>query len=340
MCTRSGFQPDDPTYDSLRELINTVWDIKKTWSSRIVTPYLISIRTESYSSEFSRRVFTLHTPAGDLEATYLFSLTGKPGIAETYYIKTREDAEKYLSLPIREFSSDVSSFFEADRQVGERGIVEVSLGTNPAGYVVELMGAETFATLSVTDRDIIHALCEKRLQEIIAHLKNLLAAGVGPFFTMQGEEYILPPLYSPRDFYDFNVRYDKPIIDLVHNGGGRIHIHCPGSIKKVFQGFLDMGVDVLYPVEPPPLGDITAEEAATLAGGKLCIEGNVPIAHLYEHTPEQIRTEVTALIKDAFRDGRGLIVSPTAAPYIRGGGLKCLPQYEAMTEVVLSSAVN
>jgi len=59
---------------------------------------------------------------------------------------------------------------------------------------------------------------------------------------------------------------------------------------------------------------------------------------MYEHSPEQIRAEVNALIKAAFRDGSGLIVSPTASPYIRGEGLRCLPQYKAMAEAVLAAA--
>jgi len=153
---------------------------------------------------------------------------------------------------------------------------------------------------------------------------------------MAGEEYIVPPLHGPRDFEDFNVRYDKPIIDLIHEAGGRIHIHCHGSIKTVFDGFLRMGVDVLHPCEAPPMGDITAAEAKRLSRGKVCIEGNIQISALYEHTPEQIRAETEALLRDTFHDRKGIIVSPTASPYIRGGGEACFPQYKAMIDTVLA----
>ena len=76
-------------------------------------------------------------------------------------------------------------------------------------------------------------------------LKFLFENNVGPFFSMAGEEYIVPPLHGPGDFHEFNLRYDKPIIDLIHDAGSRIHIHSHGSIKKVFQYFIDMGVDEL-----------------------------------------------------------------------------------------------
>ena len=69
-------------------------------------------------------------------------------------------------------------------------------------------------------------------------VKHLLAQGVGPFFSMLGQEYIVPPLHGLDDFNDFNVRYDKPIIDLIHNNGGRVHIHSHGKIRTVFSGLL------------------------------------------------------------------------------------------------------
>ncbi len=151
---------------------------------------------------------------------------------------------------------------------------------------------------------------------------------------MLGEEYVVPPIHSKQDFYDFNVKYDKPIIDLIHEAGGRIHIHCRGKIKEVFQGFLDMKVDVLHPIEAPPMGDLPAAEARRLAGEALCIEGNIQIADIYEKTPDEIRAQTEALIKDAFANKKNLIVCPTASPYIYGAGDQCFEQIRAMIETV------
>ena len=112
-------------------------------------------------------------------------------------------------------------------------------------------------------------------------------------------------------------------------------VHCHGSIKKVLAGFIEMGVDVLHPFEAPPMGDVTAAEAKEMARGRLCLEGNIQIADLYEQTPEAIREQTAALIADAFDDRRGLIVCPTASLYIRGAGRRCFPQVKAMVETVL-----
>jgi uroporphyrinogen-III decarboxylase len=188
--------------------------------------------------------------------------------------------------------------------------------------------------MSATDRDVLHAVCERMMKITLAVVDYLMDAGVGPFFSLAGEEYVAPPLHGRRDFDDFNVRYDKPIIDRIHERGGRVHVHCHGSIRTVFDGFLAMGVDVLHPFEPPPMGDITAAQAKARARGRLCLEGNIQIGDMYDRTPAQIREQTEALIATCFDDRRGLIVCPTASPFIYGAGDRCFEQFKAMVDAV------
>ncbi|MFC1581973.1 uroporphyrinogen decarboxylase family protein [Planctomycetota bacterium] len=336
--TRTGYPGNDPTYDGLKALMNAHSDLKAS----VDTGYLDAAipfddRTEPHSEDFERYIVTYHMPKGDLEQTSLVSLKGQPGLHETHLIKTREDVETYLSLPVPDPQGDMSRFADAEKEIGDAGIVDVNLGTNPGGFAADLCGSENFAIMSVMDRDTVCRLMERRMNVLINRLKYLLDHDIGPFFSMLGEEYIVPPLHGPQDFNDFNVKYDKPIIDLVHAAGGRIHIHSHGSVSTVLDGFLEMGTDVLHPFEPPTMGDITPAQAKERVRGRCTIEGNIQIADLYEKDPDYIRAHTEALIRDAFDDRKGLIVAPTASPYLRGRGEQCLPQYQAMVETVLGS---
>lgn len=336
--SRTSFPKDDPSYDRLKAYLQQHADLKQTWRGRAFESRdPITTRIEPHSDIFERHVSILHTPRGDLKSFYLVSRIGQPGLNETYFIQSREDAEAYLSLPMPGVDGDVSSFFGADRAMGDRGIIDISLGLNPAGFVAELCGSETFAILSVTDRDVLHALCERQMNIILRSVKFLLDRKVGPYFSMCGEEFAVPPLHGPKDFHDFNVRYDKPILDLVHDAGGRMHIHCHGSIKTVFSGFLEMGADVLHPFEAPPMGDITPVEAKAMARDRICLEGNIQIADMYEKSPVTIREQTQALIATCFADRQGLIVSPSASPYIRGKGEECFEPYKAMIDTVCAA---
>ena len=334
--SRVGFPKDDPTYDGLKALFVEHTEQKFSWRGWQVSSPPVSRRVEPYSEDFERHITVLSTPKGDLQSSRLVSLKGLPGLDETFLVSCREDAEAYLSLPMPEISFATESFGEADRRAGDRGIVHVVLGMNPAGTAAGICGSEAFAILSITDRDVLHALCQRQMDTMLTVAKGLASRGVGTYFCMAGEEYLVPPLHGERDFHDFNVRYDKPIVDVVHEAGGRMHIHSHGSIRKVIKGFVDLGADVLHPFEAPPLGDISAREAKEAVRGRICLEGNIQIGDMYDLGPDAIRAQTEALIRDTFDDGRGLIVCPTASPFIRGRGEDCLPQYQAMVDAVLS----
>jgi hypothetical protein len=336
--SRTGFPGDDPTYDRLKAYLAAHTELKTPWHTghyQAAPP--VEHRIEPHTDDFDREVRVLHAPAGDLRATSLVSRTGQPGLHETFYIQSAEDAETYLSLPPPEAGGDVSTFFEADAAMGGAGIVDVVLGMNAAGTVAELCGSEHFAMLTMTHRELVARLCEREMQALLRRVDFLLDAGVGPYFSMLGQEYVVPPLHGPRDFDDFNVRYDKPVINRVHERGGRMHVHSHGAIRQVFRGFVAMGADVLHPFEAPPSGDITAREAKALARGHLCLEGNIQIHRMYDATPDEVRAETEQLIADTFDDAQGLIVSPTASPYIFGQGEVCYPRYEAMIDAVLAT---
>ena len=336
---RPGYPAGDPTYDRLRAYVRAHTECKCWWSTRpIRSPLPVDVFTEPHSEDFERQVSVLHTRGGDLRESYLVSLKGQPGLRGEHLIKTVEDARRYLAMPPAQYGGDVSGFFAAVRDMGDAGLVQVDLVSNAAARVVGKMGSETFALWSVGQRDLLHELMRHEQRDLLAMTRHLLDAGVGPYFTVAGQEYIVPPMHGPADFHDFNVRYDAPLIEMIHEGGGLAHVHCHGAIGQVFEAFLEMGADVLHPFEPPPLGDITAAEAKARSAGRICLEGNIQIASLYEHTPEQIAAETAQLIADAFGDRRNLIVCPTASPYIRGAGEQCFANFKAMIDTVVNGS--
>lgn len=335
--SRTWFSVNDHSYDEFRAYMAEHSETKQwLFPRRYMKWETPQEYFEPVSPQWRRLVQILHTPAGDLRRSFMEGLEGQSTYCDMHWLKTREDAERYLSLPPPTFGGPIAEeFAKAQAAVGDAGIVEALLGDNPAGAVAMLFGSETFAMMTITDRDIIHALCQRRMEVLMQLIRYLQQQGVGPYFDLEGWEYVVPPLHSPADFHEFCVRYDKPVLDLIHQGGGLLHAHCHGSIRKVFQGFLEVGVDVLHPFEPPPMGDITAKQAKDAARGRICLEGNIQIADLYERTPDEIRQQTQALIADCFDDRRGLIVCPSASPYMLGQGQVCLPRYKAMVETVL-----
>jgi hypothetical protein len=247
-----------------------------------------------------------------------------------YRLKSLENAERYLELPLPEIAGDGAEFFRIKEKVGERGIVLVHLGDNPGGQVAGLFGSEQFALFSVLERDLIHRLLARQQEVLLRLVRHLVDLGIGPFFNICGQEMIAPPLHGRQDFFEFNVRYDRAISDAIHQAGGRFNVHCHGSIATILDGFVEMGADVMHCFEAPPMGNVTPAQAKNAWRGKIALEGNLQIHDMYERTPEEIAEQTRALIRDAFDDHHGLAVTPTASPFMHGEGERCYAQYAAM----------
>lgn len=333
--SRTAFPALDPSYDDLKKLFLEKTDLKESWRGFYCRDHEELTEEIPYKEGYVKQKARIKTPKGDLTQTTVISTLDRSSSVIEYFIKDEEDMEKYLSLPDGEVSIRPEEYYGALKKIGDRGIVVSYLGSNPAGFTAALCGSENFALFSVTSRDLLHKMCLKKMNSIIRLLKEFGREKIGEFFAMQGEEYITPPLHGPKDFDDFNVKYDKPIIDLVHEMGGRMHIHCHGSVKNVIDGFIHMGVDVLHPFEDYPLGDITIKEAKEKVKDKITIEGNIEISLMYEKSPEEIGQIARNIMDEAFYDRKGLIVSPTASPCFYGKGGDCYEQYVALIDAVL-----
>lgn len=297
-----GFR-EDPTYDDLFRLMTEQSDWVEPWAAG----NLIHGPVVPWAQEKGRRLL----------------------------LQDADEAERYLVLPEPEIGGDVSEFFRLRDKLGDRGIVLATLHNNPGGFVSSLFGSEQFALMSVTDRDLLHRLARRYQKTVLRLLDYLIERGVGPYFNIFGQEMIAPPLHGRQDFIDFNVQYDRAIADRIHDAGGRLNVHCHGSVKSVIDCFPDLGADVFHCFEAPPMGDITPAEAKQALRGTVALEGNIQIADMYEKSPDEIRAQTEALICDCFDDRRGLAITPTASPYITGRGADCYAQYQAMVDTVV-----
>jgi uroporphyrinogen-III decarboxylase len=191
--------------------------------------------------------------------------------------------------------------------VGERGIT--LYGLYHTMYAVHgLIGSENFAYWSIDHRDLILealTICSRRITD---EVNRLFDAGLKPMFGWVGPELCIPPLASPRDFDEFVYRFDKPLVDLIHERGGSVWVHCHGDMNPMLERFVEMGVDVLNPIEPPPIGSLTLAEAFDRVGDRMALEGNIETHDLITAGKERIVELVREAIDAA--GGHRLILCP------------------------------
>ncbi len=254
----------------------------------------------------------MHTPKGDVKMIRRISHIKDPGYDIEYFIKDEEDAEKVLSLPYEAPSGMKSEDYEkAIASIGERGVAMI--GLPHAAYAVEcLMGSETLAYLSVDRRDLVDELCSLYAGRIYDHTKKILETGLKePIFSWVGPELFLPPLMRPDDFEDFVFRYDKPLCDLIHEHGGYVWVHSHNKVRNFLDRFIEMGVDVLNPLEPGPNGDIVMNEIAVKYRGRIGLEGNIEIQEILLSSRDRIASLIDECVEAGEKSGR-FILCPSA----------------------------
>ncbi len=300
--------PGRAAWQPLHDLVNEkgLDTIFSWWSEMAPAPVeVIEDNHDAADPEWYEQHTTIKAPAGDLTRIFLHNRNGKPGYIKKYLIETVEDAHRWLSLPDGGLPG-ANGFAERMAQVGDRGIVLTGLG-EPMYTVNDAMGSELWGIWMYDERELVHAMVAKAARYIYAIAKAYIEQGVGPYFGWVGPELCIPPLAGPRDFDDFVQRYDQPLIDLIHNAGGYVWIHCHGDMHPVLERFADLGVDVLNPIEPPPMGRLTLADAKRRVGNRMTLEGGFEVGDFQLETPERIAATVTDIMAMGKPGGRFIL---------------------------------
>ena len=255
---------------------------------------------------------SVETPRGPLTSVHREGTDSYAHAEVKQWIADKEDVERFLSLPYCAIEPDLVPYFEARAQLGEAGYVLAYLD-DAIGQVHALLGSELLAVWSVEAPHLIHRLLDVLGERCLDFARRLLAGGVAPVLGLQGQEVVVPPLMSPRRFRELVVRYDQPIVELAHAHNCLLYVHCHGFLNAVLGHFADMGVDILHPIEAPPMGDITLAEAKRRVGARVCLAGNIQIGDVMDLERGQVVDLTRRAIEEAAQGG-GFVLTLTATP--------------------------
>ncbi len=117
------------------------------------------------------------------------------------------------------------------------------------------------------------------------------------------------PLLSLQMFERFVAPYLKEMIDCIHSLRGRVLYHSCGAINTFIPRLIELGVDVLDPIQPTgPEMRPSALKAAY--GRRICFHGGIDMQHLLPHgTPADVTAEARNYC-EILGAGGGYILGP------------------------------
>lgn len=168
------------------------------------------------------------------------------------------------------------------------------------------------------DLALNEAFALRLLERITGTINGLLkhyleAAGANiDMIELPGDDYasnenlLISPVMFERFIRPALVRLVTTIRE--HNPDIKIMLHSDGMITKLLPAFIEIGIDVIHPLEPVPAMDLSAIKAAY--GDQVSFLGGIDIAHALPGSRADVVAEVQARIAQ-LGSGGGYVLAPS-----------------------------
>jgi uroporphyrinogen decarboxylase len=177
-----------------------------------------------------------------------------------------------------------------------------------------LVGMENALLMTVTDHDIFDALLGK-LTEVLDGFYDAFLSVVGPYVHVVEIAEDLGtnhgPMFNPEIYRKFIKPRHRKTIELIKSKApnAKVMLHCDGAIRKFIPDMIDIGIDILNPIE----GHLRGMDPVELKrdfGKDMVFQGGVDVKQVLNHgTVEDVYREVRLRIEQMGQGG-GYVLAP------------------------------
>ncbi len=169
-----------------------------------------------------------------------------------------------------------------------------------------LVGMEAMMEYFYTEPEFAEEILDRIMEFQLGIARHYLAVGVEMVDMSDDLGSQTSLLMSPAMIQEFLVPRYRKLFEVYKKAGVLVHFHSCGHVLPLFDTFVDLGVDVLNPIQ---VSANNREEVAASAKGRLSLHGGVSSSVLMTGTPEEIDAEVREAIRVFGKDG-GYFCSP------------------------------
>ena len=173
---------------------------------------------------------------------------------------------------------------------------------------------ENALILTVTDHALFEAFLSK-LTEVLDGFYDAFLSVVGPYVSIVEMAEDLGtnngPMFNPEIYRKFIKPKHKKTIELIKKKAphAKVMLHCDGAVRKFIPDLIDIGVDILNPIE----GHLRGMDPVELKkdfGKDLVFQGGVDVKNVLNNgSIEDVRREVRLRIEQ-MAEGGGYILAP------------------------------
>ena len=196
--------------------------------------------------------------------------------------------------------------------VGDRAVVEYLDGTNAGSWGMESLGPEKVLTAAIEDKELLHAVLDVCGE---VHLRNTKAVLESGHKHIAASWFQCGPStgWSPGNIEEFFLPHIRKSVELARAYGATYRYQDDGKMADLIPHLVEMGVDIISGLQPPPIGDCDFGELKRQYGDRVCfMAGPDPVYAFELGTPEKIHQAVKEMFEQV-EDNRGIVVSTAEA---------------------------
>jgi uroporphyrinogen decarboxylase len=141
---------------------------------------------------------------------------------------------------------------------------------------------------------------------LLARSERILKAGGGQYTIFEYNDDVASQrglFISPQMWRRYIKPRVAPFCDLAHRHGAKLRYHCCGSCRAIIPDLIEIGVDILNPVQPLAEG-MDPFELKRLFGSRITFDGGIDIQQLLPNgSPAEVATHTRRMIDIVGRDG-------------------------------------
>ncbi len=174
-----------------------------------------------------------------------------------------------------------------------------------------LRGMEaTFSDL-YTNESEVRRLLQVLADYLIELIHEWCKTNISAFFLTDDWGSQTGLMISPAMWKKYFKAHYRRIFDEVHHLGREVVFHSCGNVTQILPELIDLGVDVLHPVQPSAMD---LNEVGRQFGGKLCFLGAIDDHRLESSSPQEVFDQIQrAKVTLGAPYGNAYIVSPANA---------------------------
>jgi len=263
---------------------------------------------------------TIRTPDGVLtqdfsiheirKGTYMYACTKKP-------IEKPSDLDiaiKYEPTMRSDYKNKAKKIIKTVKEaVGEDGIVGTWTPHGPFNNASLLIKEELLYMLFLIDYDFYERLMNFAMERILDYTRAIDEAG--PDVHCIGGN--VPGGFLGKETYEkYILPFEKKYITIVQENGTPAMYHNCGQIMNLVESYKKLGIRIVEPFSPPPLGDADLKKAKEIVNGEYIILGGVDQVNVIQKgTIDQVKKATEETVKIGKPGGKFILQSADFLEY-------------------------